>query len=551
MIVDGREVEPGGELVTDVCIIGAGPAGISLANELDGSGLDVCLLESGGLDLDRRADALNDLEDYDGDFTVPNGTRRRQFGGSSNMWMVRLRRMSNGARYLPLSEIDFEQRDWVPHSGWPFGRADLDPYYRRAHPVCGLGPYEHDPEVWSAENAGPLPLDASRVATAVEHFGAGDVFNEVLGDVLRRSANVRVVLHANVTELRQRAGATEVEGVSVACFDGTRFDVRARTYVVATGAIETARLLLLSNHNDPAGIGNEHDLVGRFYMDHLWVSCGRLVPRDPALMNRMGLYDLRTVRGSMIRAKLTLSDELSREHEILNSALELLPKPQSEIYASIRSLREIARSVRNRQRPEDLGQKVRAIVPGAKYLLGTGTRLAISQRRIPPSVDAGWSDLPHNDRRFETLAAIQQIELAPDPDNRVTLADELDELGQRRARLDWRFTELDVRSARRGQLLYAEEVARSGVGELELPDPDADLEVLSPVGIYHQVGTARMHDDPARGVVDRNCRVHSVPNLYLAGGAVFPTGGYANCTLTIVALSIRLADHVKRQLGAR
>ena len=267
-------------------------------------------------------------------------------------------------------------------------------------------------------------------------------------------------------------------------------------------------------------------------------------------MNRMGMYDLRTVRGSTIRAKLTLADDVKREHELLNSAVELLPKPQSEIYSSIRALREFARSLRNRSWPDDAMRQMRAIVPGAKYILGTGARLAINQRRIPPSVDAGWSDLPNNHRRFDNLAAIQQIELEPHRDNRVTLTDEFDELGQRRAELTWSMTDLDCRSARRSQELFAEEIARSGVGQLELPDQAEPIKVLSPAGIYHQVGTARMHDDPANGVVDRNCRMHTVPNVYVAGGAVFPTGGYANCTLTIVALSLRFADHLKQQLAS-
>jgi choline dehydrogenase-like flavoprotein len=261
------------------------------------------------------------------------------------------------------------------------------------------------------------------------------------------------------------------------------------------------------------------------------------------------MYDLRTVRGSTIRAKLVLSEELKREHHLVNSALELLPKPQAEIYTAVRSLRELTRSMRNRERPTELGAKLRSMVPAAKYILGTGTRLAINQRRIPPSVDAGWSDLPNNDRRFESLEAIQQIELTPHRDNRVRLTDSVDEFGQRRACVDWRMTELDVQSSRRSQELFAEEFERSGVGTLELPDPADAPVILSPVGIYHQVGTTRMHDDPTMGVVNRDCRVHSVSNLYIAGGATFPTGGYANCTLTIVALALRLADHLTAKIS--
>ena len=326
----------------------------------------------------------------------------------------------------------------------------------------------------------------------------------------------------------------------------------ASAYVVASGAIETARLLLLSNRTAPGGLGNENDLVGRYFMDHLWLSSGRLVPhRCKTLFDRMGMYDLRTVRGSTIRAKLVLSDELKREHQLANSASGTAPQ------ASIRDLhrdqvasRNSWAPMRNRERPTELGQKLRSMVPAGKYVLGTGTRLAINQRRIPPSVDAGWSDLPNNHRRFESLEAIQQIELTPDPNNRVRLTGSIDEMGQRRACVDWRLTDTDADSARRSQELFAEEFARSGVGTLKLPDPIDAPVILSPAGIYHQLGTARMHDDPTKGVVNRDCRVHSLPNLYIAGGATFPTGGYANCTLTIVALAIRLADHLTGHLTA-
>ena len=213
--------------------------------------------------------------------------------------------------------------------------------------------------------AAPLPVDESRVITAIEHFGPGDVFSGLQG-FLRRSPNVRVLLYSNVTELTQDRAEPAVRDVSVACLGGNRFTVRANAYVVAAGTIESARLLLSSRQTTQAGIGNEHDLVGRFYMDHLWISCGRLVPRQPALLNRMGLYDLRTVRGSTIRAKLRLSDELKQRAEILNSAVELLPKPQSDIYAAIMAFRELTRSIRNRQRPVDTVRKLRSIGPGSQ-----------------------------------------------------------------------------------------------------------------------------------------------------------------------------------------
>ena len=551
MIVDGRRLDAGTGLTADVCVIGAGPAGIALSIELDRRGIGVCLLESGGLDLDRDSDALNELVAGEGNLAVPNGTRRRQFGGTSNMWQVRLRKMSTGARYLPLTVADFEERDWIPDSGWPFGRTELDPHYRRAHAVCGLGPYEHDPAAWSDERAPVLRLDEARVITSIEHFGQGDVFTHRSREVLDRSTTARVVLHSTATQLSRIAGSRAIEHLDVACFGGHHFTVSAKIYVVASGAIETARLLLLSDRTAAGGLGNENDLVGRYFMDHLWMSSGRLVPRDKTLFNRMGMYDLRTVRGSTVRAKLVLADELKRQNRLANSALELLPKPQSEIYTAVRSLRELTRALRNRERPSDMGTKLRSMVPAGRYILGTGTRLAINQRRIPPSVDAGWSDLPRNDRRFESLEAIQQIELTPEPDNRVKLSDSLDELGQRKACVDWRLSDFDARSARRSQELFAEEFARSGVGTLELPDPAEAPVILSPAGIYHQLGTTRMHDDPAKGVVNRNCRVHDVPNLYIAGGATFPTGGYANCTLTIVALALRLADHLADHLTSR
>jgi choline dehydrogenase-like flavoprotein len=314
--------------------------------------------------------------------------------------------------------------------------------------------------------------------------------------------------------------------------------------VLAAGGIENPRLLLLSRSARPEGIGNRHDLVGRFFMDHHNVRSGFLVPASGRLLDAASLYDLRLVRGTPVMAKLRIAERVARAERLLNAAVRLEPGRASNRIRAVGALRRARREGLTGGR--QAAALARDVVADAPRLVLAGLRtLAPRSRRGL----YGWSELRAKRWRFDGFHVEIQVEHAPDPANRVLLGEDRDPLGLPRAAIRWRWSDVDLASLRRVQAILADECARAGIGRLELPPADAPPEVTAPGGIHHHMGTTRMHPDERQGVVDADCRVHGVPNLFVAGSSVFPTGGYANPTLTIVALAIRLADHLKALMG--
>ncbi|HEY7446939.1 MAG TPA: GMC oxidoreductase [Vicinamibacterales bacterium] len=539
MVIDIRKLPDLSILDYDLCIIGAGPAGLTLATELRRLPIRICLLESGSIEPDADSARLAEATAVESDFAPPSGAQRRQFGGAANGWIVPIPRRGHGVRYLPLSDIDFEERPWIPDSGWPFSRDKLD--YGRAQEVCGLRPLPFDTTEWERQDAERLPLDPSSVVTQVERIGMRDPFTRRARRTLEQAQNVWAYLHAVVTSLEPSENASRVEAVRVACLNGQRYTVRARVFVLAAGGIENARLLLLSSGAGSLGIGNEHDTVGRYYIDHVRLSAGVFRPADRTLFTRAALYDIRAVGDSLVLGRLALNETLLRNQQLLHSAVQLIPKPPAPVRRSVEAIREIGEAMRTRG-VRGLQVRLAPLLPGVRYIISTAPRLAIAQRSWRPAIEAGWSGIPKARECFDHFELQQQVELAPHSANRVSLSrTATDPLGLPLAEFHWRWTELDRSSQRRSARVYADALIQAGLGTVDLPEEPI---IQQPAGAFHPMGTTRMHDDARRGVTDANARVHSMRNLYIAGSSLFPTGGYANPTLTIIALTIRLANHL-------
>jgi choline dehydrogenase-like flavoprotein len=539
VIVDARELEDGAEVESHVCIVGAGPAGVTIARELAGTPWDVCLVESGGVEADPAAQQLAGVA-RDGDFFPPATAFHRQLGGGAHVWDVRVTRKGGGCRLVPLDPIDFERRDWVRYSGWPHSRADLDPFYARALRIFGVEDGSYHLDDWASPTLAALPLDRARVTTSIEHFGPADIFTRQGRETLERSPNVTVLVHATVTALEEGEDGPAIARACLSSPGGRRHTVAATLFVLAAGGIENPRLLLLSNRSRPAGLGNHRDLVGRCFMDHHNVQAGFLVPTSRRLLETTPLYDLRAVRGNPIMAKLRIAAGLMREARLLNSAIRLEPGRAPHLIRAVSSLERARRE--GLARPREAVALARDVVADAPRLAAAALRKLASG---PPRGLYGWSELWGKRWRFDGFNLEIQVEHAPDPDNRVVLGNDRDPLGRRRAAIHWRWGALDRDSVRRVLGIVAEECARAGIGRLEEPAPETFPAVNPGGGIHHHLGTTRMDADESRGVVDADCRVHGVSNLFVAGSSVFPTGGYANPTLTIVALAVRLADHLK------
>ncbi len=500
MLTDARTVPSGTTLARDVCIVGAGAAGITIARALKDRGLSVCLLESGSLEPD---DATNDLNrgrveagQLPGDSPYLTESRLRYFGGTTNHWV---------GVCGPFTAIDLEERDWVRNSGWPFGLEELLPYYDRATSVVQIRDWNYDAA--SLERP-PLPtVPGTDLRTEVRHFSPPTRFGLEYRQELAAAADVEVLLGANAVDVRTDAGGRRVDRVEAATLNGGRFTVRARQVVLATGGIENARLLLNCVRDDPRGLGNALDVVGRYFMDHVF----RL--GDPGRFaldvepSSLALYE-DFARDAFLRlftwGRLTLGDAAQRRHRVPHHGIGL------------------GRPARPEPR-DDLG-------------LAAG-RLAGQLQDV---------DAPAEDPHTGTLGL--DLEMTPDPDNRVVLGEERDALGLRRAALRWKLTDDDREQAIRFLQAFAAEAGRALPGRFQLRlRPDFDPTNFQ--SSAHHVGTTRMHVDPKRGVCDADGRVHGLANLYVAGSSVFPTSGLVNPTFTIVALALRLADHLRKEAG--
>ncbi|MCP4039333.1 MAG: GMC family oxidoreductase, partial [bacterium] len=312
MRIDLEDVEAGSMLECDLCIAGAGIVGITLAREFIGTPTRVCLLESGNVDFEAETQALYSGDQLGVEYYPLDDARLRFFGGSTLVW---------GGRCVPLDPLDFERRSWVPHSGWPFSREDLDPCYRRAQAHLGLGSAIHDERMWEELRVKPPAFDRKVLRTTFWQFDESHArYGWGNCQDIASAENIRLVTHANVTRIQLRADGQAVEHLDVATLSGKRCKVKAERYVIATGGIENPRILLASDDVHPAGVGNEHDLVGRFFMEHPHGRGGEVKAKNRySLLNS---YKKRRNRGGlMVAPVLSPSDELQRSTGILNSSL--------------------------------------------------------------------------------------------------------------------------------------------------------------------------------------------------------------------------------------
>jgi choline dehydrogenase-like flavoprotein len=379
-------------------------------------------------------------------------------------------------------------------------------------------------------------------------FGLRDPFlNDYLPQV-KGAANVTTYLYANVIEIETDETAQNVTRLQAACLDGAKFSVSAKLFILATGAIETPRLLLASNRTQDAGLGNHHDLVGRFFMEHPHYELGIFVPSTPEIFRLTRLYDhINRINGVHVLGKLALSEETLRREKLLNYVAELVPRVirystlGAHIYPtitsdSIRAFKAIRSSLRGRALPEGCFKNFIRMAEGIDDIAATAYR-NIRRKGLRT----------FNKKKIQVFRLGNMSEQVPNPMSRITLSPEKDRLGQNRACLDWRLSPIDIQSAVRSQEILGKELSQAGLGRLyiELNDETPPQRIG---GGWHQMGTTRMHRNPTKGVVDENCKVHGISNLYVSGPSVFPTSGYANPVLTIVALAERLADHVKKLL---
>ena len=545
MLVDARSIGNDEVLDSDVCIVGAGVAGLTLAKEFKQANFRTCIIESGGEKPDKPTQALYWGENVGLPYYPLDTARGRFLGGSSHYWGVKLPEKGLGVRLRPMDPIDFEEKEWVPYSGWPFQKKHLDPYYARAQKICQIGPYDYDSKNWVQPGVrDELMFTGDRVHTTIFQFGLRDVFFKEYVKEAKQAENVTVLLYGNVIEIETNENASEVTRMSVACLEGNRFWVTAKIYILAMGAIEIPRLLLLSNKTQRSGLGNEHDLVGRFFMEHPHLWTGGFIPASVMTANSTGLYEVFSKNGIHGMGKITLSESTLRKEKMLNWVTSIHPDYRlsynhymGHYEPGVSAYREIRLALKKGRLPENLNNHIR------NAFLDTKSILRSTYRKIKGHFKKDFIRFKH----ITVYRLNPMVEQAPNPESRVLLGTEKDALGQRRISLNWQLTPLDTYTITRAQEILDEELRRAGLGHLII-ETEKDSVPSGIHGGWHHMGTTRMHSDPKQGVIDPNCRFHSISNLYIAGASAFPTGGYANPVLTTVALVLRLSDHIRKSM---
>lgn len=496
MITDILDLNEHTKLQGQIVVVGSGIAGAELATHLMRHGKEVILLESGRKQFDPSIQALNDVtflgkrhrdlnpeasyQDY-----LPPGqrgvSRVRQFGGTSNVWT---------GKWKYFQPSDFEGRSWIANSSWPIRFADMLPYYHAVSNDYGFGDLEA--EAMRSE------IVAFRSKLAAVGLKLGNSYWEKtptrtavrFGEEMRQSQNLKVVLGATVTELKLDSSCQRVTGVVCRSLEGRELIVEGGTVILAIGAFETARILLNSDRQLPAGIGNGADLVGRFYTDHLKHYTGTL---KPGSLVQEFACEMQYGPKPRFCVSFALDDATQKAHELLEHSLYLQP-----IYERL------------------MGRVWRTLKGDRPYRDGNGSIASYRVKFI--------------------------AEQFPHEDSCITLGQERDALGMRKLEVNWCFTDHDRRSLPKTLELLTQRVEKVGLGTIDFGETPPSVETMTDAA--HQMGTTRMASQPQEGVVDTNCRVFGTENLYVVGSSVFPVGPTYSPTYTILALARRLGEHL-------
>jgi len=528
--IDARELDRTDPIESDVCIVGGGAAGLTLARDLLAQGRHVAVVESGGRTFDPKNQKLYAGRNIGLSSYPLSQARVRMLGGSTTRWAAQCRMMER---------LDFERRDWIADSGWPFGLDELRPFYARAAATCQLSGFDVDaPEALPPDT---LALDHRDLRRVKFWFGHPTDFGEIFGPAVAEHPNGTICLHANATEIELDEGAGAVRAIRTRTAAGRTLRFTARHYVLACGGVENPRLMLASRETLTNGVGNGYDLVGRYFMDHPYITTGYLEPADPALAD--GHHVIRTFKRvgweQQFHSGFTLSEAAQQREGLSGAVAYFIRRLASETTPDyyFRGIR-----ARNRLRDAWRFRTSADVAVGRDVAIMLSDLVGVTRTLAKRAVEIV------RPRRLMALRTV--VETTPRADSRVLLDREVDALGQPRAMVDWRVSQSDRRGLDHLRRTLARAFEQQGLGRMvddwSLKD---DGWPPSTEGGRHHMGTTRMSTTPRGGVVDPDGRVHGLANLYVTGSSVFPTGSYVNPTLTIVALAHRLGDHLDTVLG--
>lgn len=522
MFLDATALSQAGPPEADLCIVGAGAAGLAMAWHLRDSPLRIVLLESGGTTQnpaapDAAASALNAGLSNHSDYPFQT-SRARGFGGTTALW--------TGA-CVPLDDDDFQERDWVPHSGWPIGPEELAPYYHVSASIFGMvDPGPHLARVQSS------PFHGGAMEARFAQITRQGQFAPRFAPMVAGSQSATCILGATVTGFEVAEGGRMVTGVRIMDSAANQHVIPARATVIATGGIEAPRLLLTALDQIGAAMGPSANVIGRYHMEHPIRSLG--VVHVPNATDRMTAFtNLKETGEAALQGIFGLNRETRQRERLLNVHFRAYRFHRLENDPAIIRLKNVAR----REEP----------------VLGAVARASVFSDFAKCATYGAWHVWNKSSRGawFDHVRLQGFVEQEPDPDNRITLSDQTDRYGQPLPHLTLNESALMKDSLSRTLDIVATSLAERGLTDVQLgEDKVPHLEHYGGYGLHHMGGT-RMSAEPSNGVVDADCRIHGMANLFVASSSVFPTGGAANPTLTICALALRLADHLANMLKPR
>ena len=551
MIIEAKQIIENTCFEADICIIGSGPAGISLALEMQKSNKKIIIL-TGGVAHETAAN-----QDFNKGFAFPKGShepleenRRRAFGGTSLVW---------GGRCIPFDPIDFEERSWIPYSGWPINYDELVPYYKKASLLCKSGTFEYDVSNSFKHLKGNEIIEGidneDIVSSKLERWSTPVNFAKDYFEILKESTNIEVLLDTHLISIATENGGDAVTSI-IAKAEKKIITIKATTYVLACGGIENPRLLLASKSEfHPNGIGNNNDVVGRYYMSHFFGIYAGLAP-----INRINIvYDFeRDQEGVYCRRRWAITKKAQNERKMGNGIFFLHQANNQDGHRNplfsivfvtkfILSLFAEKSITKAKQKwlksKSDISSHLSVIVKDGWKQLPAIIKIAskrFQKRRLPfvlPSV------------KSNKLGLYFQTEHFPNPKSRISIVEnELDLVGIPRVSVNINFTDIDKKTIVEAHRIFVNRYLKAGIGAIYFNEKGLINFIEEKINTFnssaHHLGTTRMSESPRLGVVDKNCKVHGINNLYIAGSSVFPTGSHVNPTLTIVALAVRLGDYL-------
>jgi choline dehydrogenase-like flavoprotein len=512
---DYLSAKPPETIHTQVCIIGAGAAGITIARNLKNSER-VTLVDSGNFGLDNRTQSLYEGKNLALKYFDLLKCRLRYFGGTTNHW---------GGYCRTNDPIDYEGRPDLNLPEWPVKSDELEPYIERAKKELGLKYdfFDHTELLKDKGISKDQLIDdiTDGLQTKIFQVSSKTKFSRIYRDELKKQSNLDVLLNLNAVHIELSTDGLNIEFILLRNLKGEETRIYAQKFIIACHGIENARLLLNSNNRQKQGIGNTSGHVGKYFMEHAHIDASRLIPTD----NFPKFYDFSLLRRQKLNANISFTDEFTRKNKMLQYYCRFFPVyAEDSVLNAARRLKQSLNQPYSASLYYDLSKSVSNIQEITKFVI---------------------SNLHWHSPTPKYYYLNHRIEQAPNPNSRVVISSEKDEVGAYKADLNWELNNHDYDAFKKGQDKIVMELSALNAGRFELEEITPSLVKQRLKGHYHHTGTTRMSENIDSGVVDKNCKVHGINNLYIAGSSVFPTAGYSGPTLVILALSYRLAEHIE------